>query len=45
VCREYGIPCVLATRTATSTLVDGATITVDGDKGVVELVHPPRLPG
>ncbi|HUP84289.1 MAG TPA: PEP-utilizing enzyme [Acidimicrobiales bacterium] len=37
VCRELGIPCVLATGIATSTVVDGTEITVDGDAGIVRL--------
>lgn len=39
VCRELGIPCVLSTRTATSTITDGSEITVDGDLGVVRLAR------
>ena len=35
--REYGIPCVVGTRTATHDIVDGAEVTVDGDAGVVHL--------
>jgi phosphohistidine swiveling domain-containing protein len=37
VCRELGIPCVLATRTATSAIEDGATVIVDGDLGLVRV--------
>lgn len=37
VCRELGIPCVLATGSATSRIDDGAVVTVDGDQGVVRL--------
>ncbi|WP_016881420.1 MULTISPECIES: phosphoenolpyruvate synthase [unclassified Rhodococcus (in: high G+C Gram-positive bacteria)] len=33
--RELGRPVVVGTRTATSELVDGAIVTVDGDSGVV----------
>jgi pyruvate,water dikinase len=36
-CRELGIPCVLSTGTATSTVTDGDTITVDGDRGLVQI--------
>ncbi|MCC6260104.1 MAG: pyruvate, water dikinase [Anaerolineales bacterium] len=35
VAREYGIPAVLGTQTATLTFQDGDTISVDGDKGEV----------
>lgn len=35
VAREYGIPAVLGTRTATATLVDGQRVTVDGTRGLV----------
>jgi len=35
--REFGIPGVVGTKEATKTIVDGQTITVDGDAGVVEL--------
>jgi pyruvate,water dikinase len=38
VCREYGIPCVLATKTATTTVPHGSSITLDGTAGLVELV-------
>jgi pyruvate,water dikinase len=37
VCRELGIPCVLATGTATATIADGAEVTVDGDQGLVRI--------
>jgi pyruvate,water dikinase len=37
-CREVGIPCVLATGTATTTIADGAELTVDGDQGLVRIV-------
>jgi phosphohistidine swiveling domain-containing protein len=37
VCRELGIPCVLGTGTATTAIADGATITVDGDAGLVRM--------
>lgn len=39
VCREYGIPCVLATKSATTTLLPGTSITVDGTAGLVEIVR------
>jgi phosphohistidine swiveling domain-containing protein len=35
--REYAIPCVVATQIATTTIPDGATITVDGSKGTVTI--------
>ena len=38
VCREYGIPAVLMTRDATQVIVDGQTVTVDADEGIVHLV-------
>ena len=37
VSRELGIPCVVGTKTATSTLKDGQLITVDGKKGMIFL--------
>ena len=37
VAREYRIPAVLQTRDATSAILDGQTITVDGNAGTVEL--------
>ena len=40
VAREYGIPAVLGTDSATSHIQDGQEITVDGDKGIVILVEP-----
>jgi pyruvate,water dikinase len=38
VAREYAIPAVVGTGTATSTIVDGQTIEVDGDAGIVRIV-------
>jgi pyruvate,water dikinase len=38
IAREYGIPAVVATRTATSRLHDDQRVTVDGDSGVVRVV-------
>ena len=35
VAREYGIPAVMATGTATTVLADGQLVTVDGDAGLV----------
>lgn len=37
VAREYGIPAVVATGNATSTLHDGQLVTVDGGRGLVML--------
>ncbi len=38
VAREYGIPAVLGTGSATSLIKDGQTVEVDGDAGVVRIV-------
>jgi pyruvate,water dikinase len=35
VSRELGVPCVVGTRRATEVLVDGATVTVDGERGLI----------
>ncbi|MBF6445320.1 phosphoenolpyruvate synthase [Nocardia farcinica] len=35
VAREFGVPCVVGARTATTVLRDGATVTVDGSAGEV----------
>lgn len=37
VAREFGLPAVVGTQHGTRIIVDGATITVDGDKGEVHL--------
>ena len=37
ICREYGIPVVLAVPEATTSIPDGARITVHGSEGLVEL--------
>ena len=37
VAREYGLPAVVGTKRATSTIPDGATIEVDGDRGIVTI--------
>ena len=37
VAREYRIPAVILTGNATTSILDGQTITVDGDSGIVEL--------
>ena len=39
VAREYGIPAVLGTDSATKHIQDGQTITVDGDTGLVTLIQ------
>jgi pyruvate,water dikinase len=36
VAREYGIPAVLGTGSATSVVTNRAVLTVDGDRGIVE---------
>ena len=40
IAREYRVPAVLATGSATTLLRDGQIVTVDGDNGVVEIVVP-----
>ena len=40
IAREYRIPAVFQTRTATSRIREGQIITVDGDAGVVDLGLP-----
>jgi pyruvate,water dikinase len=35
--REYGIPAVVGTQVGTSRIPDGATVTVDGEKGIVRI--------
>ena len=37
VAREFGIPAVTGTKVGTEAITDGATITVDGDAGTVEM--------
>jgi len=37
VAREYGIPAVLGTKAATTSIIDGQLITVDGSAGIVHL--------
>ena len=39
VCREYGLPAVTGTGTATSVIQTGDIIRVDGDRGVVTIVE------
>jgi phosphohistidine swiveling domain-containing protein len=38
VAREFGIPCVVGVRNATTTIADGRTILVDGDAGAVHVL-------
>jgi pyruvate,water dikinase len=38
VAREYGIPAVLGTGTATAVIQDGQTVEVDGDSGIVRII-------
>jgi pyruvate,water dikinase len=37
VAREYHIPAVVATGTATTSVTDGCVVTVDGDRGLVTI--------
>lgn len=39
IAREYGIPCVVGTGVATSTIATGDRVRVDGDRGVVEVLE------
>jgi pyruvate,water dikinase len=39
VAREYGIPGVVGTRTATQRIADAARVRVDGDKGEVTVLE------
>lgn len=45
VARELGVPCVVGTHSATSTLHDGQVVTVDGGRGVVIEGDQAQLPG
>lgn len=38
VARELGLPCIVATRNATTTLKDGVKIKVEADKGIIEIL-------
>jgi pyruvate, water dikinase len=38
VCREYGLPAVVGTGFATSSLQTGQRVRVDGDRGEVEIL-------
>lgn len=44
IAREYGIPAVLATGTATQRLRDGEVVTVDGAAGIVTMSDDQRRP-
>ncbi|MEV6140210.1 phosphoenolpyruvate synthase [Nocardia sp. NPDC051990] len=44
VARELGVPCVVGTRTATTTLIDGTVVTVDGSAGEVRAGQPKSSP-
>lgn len=37
--REYGLPCVVGAHHATRLIPDGATVTVDGGRGIVRIEH------
>lgn len=37
VAREFGLPAVTGVKVGTTVIADGQTVTVDGDKGIVEL--------
>ncbi|HVL01845.1 MAG TPA: PEP/pyruvate-binding domain-containing protein, partial [Dongiaceae bacterium] len=38
ICREYGIPAILAVKKATTLIVDGETITIDGSTGAISVL-------
>ncbi|WP_433031350.1 PEP-utilizing enzyme [Actinomycetospora sp. CA-053990] len=38
IAREYGIPCVVGTGVATSTISTGDRVRIDGDRGIVEVL-------
>ncbi|WP_157113010.1 phosphoenolpyruvate synthase [Nocardia speluncae] len=42
VARELGVPCIVGARTATTTLTDGDTVTVDGSTGEVRAGAQPH---
>jgi pyruvate,water dikinase len=46
IAREYGIPAIVATGSATSRLTDGGLVTVNGSRGTVEIetAHPAGTP-
>jgi pyruvate,water dikinase len=45
VARELGVPAVVGTRTATTSLRDGELVTIDGSRGVVLAASEDQLPG
>jgi pyruvate,water dikinase len=40
--RELGIPCVVSVNAATTTIPDGAVVTVDGSSGTVTVIELPE---
>lgn len=38
ICREYGIPAILAVKKATALIVDGETISIDGSTGIITVL-------
>ncbi|MEN9626429.1 MAG: hypothetical protein RL557_757 [archaeon] len=42
VSRELKIPCIIGTRIATRVLKTGDEVEVDGEKGIVKLIKPPK---
>ncbi|MCS7294319.1 MAG: PEP-utilizing enzyme, partial [Dehalococcoidia bacterium] len=38
ICREYGVPAVVGTAYATTTIRTGQLVRVDGDRGIVEIL-------
>ncbi|WP_422933043.1 PEP-utilizing enzyme [Sinomonas sp. P47F7] len=45
VCREYGLPAVTGTGSASTTIRTGQRLRVDGTKGIVEILDAPVLEG
>jgi pyruvate,water dikinase len=45
VCREYGLPAVTGTGSASTTIVTGQRLRVDGTKGTVEILDAPVVQG
>lgn len=43
IAREYGIPAVVGTGTATSTLYDGQRVRIDGSRGIIHLLEKEEL--
>lgn len=42
IAREFGIPCIVGTGTATEILKNGMQIELDADRGVVRWDHVPE---